>query len=66
MFREYISKAHIRMPTKKCLYSRSHHVLHNIYFGAAFMEGHGIYAFTAGGLFVISVMNSLFLHFEEA
>lgn len=36
------------------------HGTHAVYFGAALMEGHGVYAIAAGALFIFTVLNWFF------
>lgn len=36
----------------------SHEGLHFAYFALAFVEGHGLYAYVAGSLFVVTIVQS--------
>lgn len=46
LHRFFVSVAHKRS------FTRGHSLIHTLYFGAVFMEGHGIYA-TAGGIMAV-------------
>lgn len=63
---ERAKNAHIRWPTKACLYKRSHHSLHTVYFGMAAIETHGLHMIVCASLFGLSIFNACFLHFEDA
>ncbi|CDM57399.1 hypothetical protein [Rhizobium favelukesii] len=56
-------KPTLRIPTFNELCRRSHKGFHTAYFAAAAVEGHGLYALTAGSLLALAILD-FFLHFE--
>lgn len=52
-----------RLPHHTDTLRHTSHGIHLTYFGAAFIEGHGLYAIIAGVLVVVGIAN-YFLHFE--
>lgn len=53
-----------RLPkTRNEALERGHKLVHTIYFGAVFVEGHGYYAIAGGTLCILTIAN-YFLHFE--
>ncbi len=55
-------KATLHINPHKTLHS-TFNGTHALYFGAAFMEGHGVYMYAAGILGILTIAN-WFIHFE--
>lgn len=55
-------KTMLHVNAHKTLHS-TFHGTHALYFGAVFIEGHGVYAVAGGALLLMTVAN-WFIHFE--